>query len=201
MDTAEISYQIGLPERFRASAAALYDEAFGKKLAVAVRSGKSRQILLRNGLILDYAIVALSENRLIGIAGFHTPDGSFTGGINYSGLLSLLGFIKGNWAALIFDLYRRKPVPGELLIEGITVHGDARGKGVGGRLLKEIADYARTQGFSRISLDVVDTNPKAQKLYQRKGFKAVKTQRFPYLRWLFKFGASTTMALPVDAKT
>ncbi|MFQ3232131.1 MAG: hypothetical protein ACI9DO_003526, partial [Reinekea sp.] len=36
-----------------------------------------------------------------------------------------------------------------------------------------------------------------KKLYERKGFKAVKTERFPYLRWLLGFSGSTTMQLSV----
>ncbi len=200
MSANEVIYQVGLPEQFRSSAASLYDEAFGKKFSVAVRSDKNRLLLLTRCLMLEYAIVAMSENRLIGIAGFHTPGGSLTGGITYSKLLSQLGFIKGSWAAFIFSLYERKPAPGELVMDGIVVHSDARGKGVGSRLLSEIADYAKEHGFNRVRLDVIDINPKAKQLYKRKGFKAVKTEHFPYLRWLLGFGGSTTMELNLLTK-
>jgi len=195
MDGSEITYQIGLPAKFRSSAVRLYDEAFGKKFSVAVRSDESRLLLLNNCFNLEYAIVAISESKLIGIAGFHTPSGSLTDGITYSELLSHLGCIKGNWAALIFSLYERKPTPGELIMDGIVVHSDARGKGVGSRLLEEVASYAKEHEFGRVRLDVIDINSKAKKLYERKGFKAVKTECFPYLRWLLGFGGSTTMEL------
>ncbi len=195
MNPKEITYQIGLPEQFRSSAARLYDEALGKKFSAAVRSDKDRLLLLTRCFMLEYAVVAVAENELIGIAGFHTPDGSLTGGVTYSELLSQLGFIRGNWAALVFSLYERKPAHGELVMDGIVVLSDARGKGVGSRLLEEVADYGRAHGFDRIRLDVIDTNPKAKQLYERKGFGAVKTEYFPYLRWLLGFGGSTTMEL------
>lgn len=195
-----IDYQLGLPERFRASAVALYDEAFGKKFAVAVRSKRDRERLLDKSIIPEYAIVALADNKLIGLAGVHTPDGSFTSGISYRGLIELLGWVKGNWAALIFSVYERKPAPGELVMDGIAVHVDARGKGVGGRLLEEVAAYAAAHDFDRVRLDVIDINPKAKKLYERKGFRVTKTEQFEWLRWLLKFGGSTTMALRIDAK-
>lgn len=194
----KITYQIGLPEQFRSDAAKLYNEAFGKKFSVAVRSELKRIALIEKALSPEYAIVALSEDKLLGIAGFHTTNGSLTGGVTYNGLLSELGFIKGNWAAIIFSLYERKPISGELLMDGIAVHADSRGKGVGSRLLEEISNYAKDNGFKSIRLDVIDINPKAKKLYERKNFKAVKTEFFPYLRWLLGFSGSTTMELMVD---
>ena len=200
MSANEIHFQVGLPEQFRSSAASLYDEAFGKKFSVAVRSDKNRLLLLTKCFMLEYAIVALSENELIGIAGFHTPDGSLTGGITYNELISQLGFIKGNWAALIFSLYERKSISGELVMDGIAVQAVARGKGVGGRLLEEIVNYAKEHEFNSVRLDVIDINPKAKKLYERKGFKAVKIENFPYMRWLLGFSGSTTMELNLDVK-
>jgi ribosomal protein S18 acetylase RimI-like enzyme len=194
---SEIIYQIGLPEQFRVDAAKLYNEAFGQKFSVAVRSEEKRISLIQKGFIPEYAMVALSYNTLFGIAGFYTSAGSLTGGISYKDLLSELGFLKGNWAAIIFSLYDRKPKTGELLMDGIAVHADSRGKGVGSQLLEKIAIYAQQNKFNSVRLDVIDINPKAKKLYERKGFKAVKTDWFPYLRWLLGFSGSTTMQLSV----
>ena len=94
----EIIYQLGLPEKFVAEAVDLYDEAFGQKFAVAVRCTQKRRLLLSDSFMLEYAIVAISEERLIGIVGFHTPKGSLTGKMTYAMLISRLGFIKGHWA-------------------------------------------------------------------------------------------------------
>jgi ribosomal protein S18 acetylase RimI-like enzyme len=190
-----------LPDQFRVDAAKLYNEAFGQKFSVAVRSEEKRISLIQEGFIPEYAIVALSDNTLLGIAGFHTSAGSLTGGINYRDLLSELGFLKGNWAAIIFNLYDRRPKAGELLMDGITVHADSRGKGVGSKLLEKIAIYAQQNKFKNVRLDVIDINPEAKKLYERMGFKAVKTERFPYLRWLLGFSGSTTMVLSVAENT
>ena len=197
MDTSELMFQRGLPENYRPSAAYLYNEAFSQKFAVAVRSDKERISLLENCLVPEYAIIALSNNKLIGITGFHTPKGSLTGGITYSDLVSQLGIFKGNWAALIFSLYERKPAPGELLMDGIAVHSEFRGKGVGSKLLDEIVKYARENKYDKIRLDVININPRAKQLYERKGFEAIKTQNFPYLRKVLGFSSSTTMVLNV----
>ena len=197
MNTEDITYQVGLPEEYRKAAVDLYEEAFGQKFAVAIPSKEKRILFLKKCFILEYVIGAVYKGKLIGIAGFKTPKGSLTGGITYSELLSQLGVIKGNWAAVIFDLYERKPAFKELIMDGIAVHSDARGKGVGSHLLTEIAKYAKEHEFNKVRLDVIDINSKAKILYERMGFKSVKTESYPYLKWLLGFSGSTTMELSV----
>lgn len=195
--TDKLSFQWGLPEAHRESAAFLYDEAFGQKFRIAVGSEQQRRTLLKRCFQGDYALVVIAGEKLVGLAGFHTPKGSFTGGITYRELVSLLGFVAGSWAALIFGFYDRTPGKGELLMDGIAVHRDYRGKGIGGKMLEEMAAYAGENKYEKVRLDVIDSNPKAKKLYERIGFRTVGTQRFPYLRWLFGFGGSTAMELNI----
>ena len=201
----DLIFQQGLPERYRASAAILYDEAFGPKLSVAIRSEQERLALLKVSIMLDYAIVAIAGDELAGLAGFHTETGSFTGGFLSGGaafryLVSHLGWIKGSWAVAILGLYERKPAPGDLLMDGIAVRSDFRGRGIGSKLLDEITRYAGENGFTRVRLDVIDTNPGARRLYERKGFEAIGTGEFTYLRWLLGFSSATTMVLEVEDK-
>ncbi len=193
MKDNEVSYQIGIPEQFRESAVELYEEAFGKKLGIAIKDKKKRLNILNSSLILKYAIGAFYDEKLIGIAGYQTPEGSLTSGIGYSDLLSQLGIIKGNWAAIIFSLYERKPKPRELVMDGISVCSWGRGKGIGSKLLSEIKKLAKTQGFSQIRLDVIDINPKAKKLYERVGFETVKTESYSFLKDFLGFSGSSTM--------
>ena len=197
MKTEDIDYYLGLPEKYRDSAVDLYDEAFAQKLAVAIPCREKRIIFFKKCFILDYAIGAVYKDKLIGIAGFQIPEGSLTGGITYRELLSQLGFMRGNWAAIIFAIYERKAVSKELIMDGIAVHSDARGKGVGSHLLKEVAEYAKGHKFNTVRLDVIDINIKAKILYERMGFKSVKTESYPYLKWLLGFSSSSTMELTV----
>ncbi len=187
----------GLPEDGRLAAARLYDEAFGAKLGVAIRDRERRLRLLASTFDLSFAFCALREGELVGLAGFQDSRGSLTSGLGYRSLLSELGFLRGNWAALILSLYERAPGKGELVMDGIAVTSDARGQGIGRSLLAALAAYAENEGFTTIRLDVVDTNDRARKLYESFGFVAVGTERFEYLRWLLGFGASTTMRLAI----
>ena len=194
----EITYQLGIPEHLRMAAVELYDQAFGQKFSVAVGNKEQRLALLRQGFMLDYAIAAIYDNKLIGIAGFQTADSSLTHAINYEMLISHLGLIEGHWATLIFSLYERDFVSGELLMDGIAVHSHYRGQGVGSGLIKELTIYAKEFNYNSIRLDVIDTNSDAKKLYQHLGFNEKTTENFPYLRWLLGFSASTEMALTLS---
>ena len=193
MNPELIKYQIGIPEAFRSTATDLYDEAFGKKLSLAIAKTKERKALFIKGFNLKYAIGAFCEDNLVGIAGFHADQMSLSGGITYRDLIFELGFLKGHRAALVFSLYERKPRPGELVMDGIAVRSNVRGMGVGMNLLEQIRQYAHNHDFDCIRLDVIDTNPGAKRLYERFGFKAVRTETFPLLKRFLGFGGVTTM--------
>ncbi len=48
---------------------------------------------------------------------------------------------------------------------------EARGSGVGDRLVDAVVDWARAGGYARVVLEVGDTNVPAIRLYERKGFQ------------------------------
>ena len=189
----EIHYQIGVPEELRGEAAELYDEAFGAKFALAVPEREKRLLMLAEALALPYAVALISGGRLAGLAGFSRPQGSLTGGMSASQPFQHLGLLNGFRAAAVFSLYERQSEPSQLLMDGITVHKDQRGQGIGTHLLNEIKQYGRDEGYASVRLDVIDTNPGARRLYEREGFVATKTEHFGYLRRILGFGAATTM--------
>ena len=157
-----------------------------------------RRAVLAESFLLEFALAAISEGRLVGLAGFHTQLGALTSGMSAELLLERLGTVGGLWAAIIFSIYARQPQASELLMDGIAVSRDMRGKGIGTHLLNDLKRYARENGFCSIRLDVIDTNPVARRLYERQGFVPTRTERFGYLRWLLGFGASTTMIFHVE---
>jgi len=177
----------------RTKVAELYDEAFGQKISLAIPSNSSRHSILAECFEPEFSFVALYKNQIVGIVGFQTSKGSFTNGISYLDLIHKLGLWAGNWAAFIFYFYEREPENGELILDGIAVHPDFRGKGIGTKLLENVVFHASENNYSRVRLDVIDTNKKARRLYESQGFKHTKTEHFPYLRWLLGFGGSTTL--------
>lgn len=149
--------------------------------------------LLRDGFQLSHAITALEGEYLVGLAGFCTQQYSLTGSINYRSILKEVGFFKGQRAAIVLGLFERKALENELMLDGIAVSEDYRGQGVGTALFDALIDYAKSEGFERIRLDVIDTNSDARGLYERWGFKATRTNSFEVLRPVLGFGAATTM--------
>ncbi len=188
-----IIYQNGLPPAHFEAAAELYESAFGDKFSRAIAERERRVSLIRNGFNPDFAITAFNCDRLVGLAGYHSPDGSLTDGITARAILRRIGFFKGIKACFIFSFYDRKPSPGELVMDGIVVHPSCRGQGIGTELLKRIVSYAEDRDYNTFRLDVIDSNPSARKLYQRFGFKVTKEERFPFLAPILGFRGSATM--------
>ncbi|MBX2883319.1 MAG: GNAT family N-acetyltransferase [Granulosicoccus sp.] len=178
-------------------AAELYDIAFGEKLSLAISNKRDRIRVISLGLMPEFAICALDGEKLIGLAGFTTANGSLTGGIDYERLLTELGWLKGNRAALVLSLYERDAKAGELLMDGITVDPDYRGQGIGTLMFQSLIELGRREHYNSIRLDVIDTNHRARRLYERLGFVVVKTERFEFMRRILGFGSATTMTYPL----
>lgn len=185
--------QQGFSDTLRHSAAVLYDAAFGAKLSIALPDTAQRMAILEKGLEPDYAFVALQGGDIVGIAGFKTAQGSFTGGISFELLSEVLGPIAAIRAMLLLMLLDRQFVADQLLMDGIAVAPQMRGSGIGTRLLNRLIEYAEAEGYHSLRLDVIDSNPAAQRLYTRVGFVAVKTHHFAYLKKVLGFSAATQM--------
>lgn len=193
-------YRLGLPEANRGEAAALYEAAFGPKFGAAIPAREARLAIIRESLVPARAMCALRDSRLVGIAGFHHDGLSLTGGLTMRRLRRRLGLLRALKAALLLGLMERAPRPGELLMDGIAVDPDHRGQGTGTGLLEALRDFARRNGYERIRLDVIDTNPRARALYRRMGFLPGRHRTYGYLEPILGFGGSTEMILPLPRR-
>ncbi|MFB6892455.1 GNAT family N-acetyltransferase [Kitasatospora sp. NPDC056327] len=178
--------------------AALYWEAFGRKLGPALDPPGAGRAFIARHLDHDRGIVAELDGEVIGVAGYRLGGRGLTGG-DIGDVLAAYGVFRSLPRLAVLALFERTPEPGELVMDGIAVDSRHRGLGTGGRLLTGIAAVAAEHGCHRIRLDVIDVNPRARALYERHGFTAARTERTPYLRTLLGFGAVTTMYRPVLA--
>lgn len=66
-----------------------------------------------------------------------------------------------------FSTWQAKPI---LNLHDLVVHPECRGLGVGNQLLSAVEVRARELGCCRVSLEVLESNPRAKALYHRFGF-------------------------------
>ena len=187
----------GLPREHRRAAAALYWQAFGGKLGHVLGPDPKALVFLDRVIRADHAIVALGTgDRLVGLAGFKTPQGAFAGG-TLADLRHVYGTPGAVWRGVLLRLLGREVDNARFLMDGICVARDARGQGVGTRLVEAICDEARLRGYAEVRLDVIDTNWRARALYERLGFHAAGIEHIGPLRWIFGFRSATMMVRPL----
>lgn len=194
----DIIIEQGWPTAESQHIARLYDFAFGDKFAGAIADKEKRIALLSKSFKPQFSFVAKHNNTIVGLAGFKTPQGALTGGINGAGIIQELGFWRGLRACAVFSLFERDTKPLELVMDGIVVDRNYQGKGIGTKLLNAIITFATQNGYHTVRLDVINKNARAKKLYEQKGFLACHEEHFPYLKWLIGFSGATTMVYQTD---
>ena len=188
-----VTIRHGFDPAHRQTAAALYWQAFKGKLGKVMGPDARALAFFEATMDADYALSAVdADGRLLGIAGFKTSEGSLSGG-TLRDMTRIYGWFGGTWRGLILSTLERDLAPGVLLMDGICVDADARGLGVGTALLDAIKEHARQADLNSVRLDVIDTNPRARALYERRGFEPMGTTHTGVLRHLFGFRSATTM--------
>jgi ribosomal protein S18 acetylase RimI-like enzyme len=129
-------------------------------------------------------VVAVLDGHVVGIGAFLDGEQHKSGRWNRIWLvLRVCGPLRC-WTVLrrLTQLRRLWSLPGkdDLSIEHLGVREDMRGKGIATALLTNQIEMARSKGINRCVLDVAVTNPRAQALYERLGFRVVG-ERKPHI--------------------
>ncbi|MFT4149331.1 MAG: GNAT family N-acetyltransferase [Paracoccaceae bacterium] len=189
----------GIPEPMRAQAVALYWQAFGPKLAPVMGPTAQARHFLTRVMRLHNAFAAVDERgRLVGIAGYRAPEGTFAGG-TLADLRAIYGRTGAAWRAALLWRLANGADDGLFLIDGVCVTPEARGQGVGTALMAALCAEATVRGYPAARLEVIDSNLRARALYERLGFVAIQTQSIGLLRHVFGFAGATTMIRPLPA--
>jgi GNAT superfamily N-acetyltransferase len=193
MTQAELTISRGFQPDERRRAAELFWQAFAGKLTRVMSPTSKAQAFFARTLDPAFCLSARdARGQLLGLAGFKTDEGSFSGG-GFRDLAVSYGWPGALWRGLVLASLERDVAPGILLMDGIFIVETARGIGAGSALLSAIKDEARGRGLSQVRLDVIDTNPRARALYERRGFVPLSSTNTGPLRWLFGFSTATTM--------
>ncbi|QBF32423.1 N-acetyltransferase [Thalassococcus sp. S3] len=185
--------EAGLRPGHRQQAARGYWAAFSRKLQYPLGPEERGVAFIARVLDPSHAISAVSETgAFLGVAGFKTVQGAFVGG-EFGDLSAVYGPFGAAWRALLVSVLEREVAPDTLLMDGLFVEEAGRGLGVGTALLSAVEAHAGSAGLTQVRLDVVDTNPRARSLYERRGFQETATKSIWPLSGLFGFEVATTM--------
>ncbi len=186
-----IEYLTYLPDKYQTAALELYlgslNDIFEPILGPVDRS----QNALRDGLDPLKGLVAIKDDTLVGILGMGTSRGGFLNPTLKS-MIQSYGLFGGTYRlaglAAIHHPTRQK----EIYVDGIAVSETARRQGIGSHLFKMLEEVALKKEYHEITLEVVDTNPKARALYERLGFTATRSKKIWPLGVFFKFQFQST---------
>lgn len=163
-----VSVADGFTEDEREHVAALYWEAFGRKLRPGFVDEPTGRAIVRAALRSEHLLVARQSGRVVGVCGFYRV-GAGAADLGWSRLRESLSFLDRA----------------------------TRGRGIGAALLSAAADKARCIGASAVRLSVIDVNARARALYERHGFTPVGSGSLGPLSAVYGFGRYTTMELEV----
>ena len=190
---SDITITPGFSEAERPVAAQLYWQAFGGKLGKVLGPPTRGETFFRRVMNPDFALVARdNDGHMLGLAGFKTREGSLAQG-GQRDLMAVYGVIGAFWRAVLLAPLERAVEHDTLLMDGICVSSEARGRGVGTLLLDAIKAEAAARGLSHVRLDVIDSNPRARALYERQGFVTTGEEQTGPLKYVFGFARATTM--------
>lgn len=195
MNTSIIGLGFEADERDRVGF--LYWEAFSRKLRPAFAGMRIGAATVPALLRSDRMFVARRRSEVIGVCGFYEAT-TGTMDLSWSGLRRRMGFVGALRAGLVLSALARDGDAGVLVLDGICVDSAARGLGTGSALLDAAKEHARHTGARAVRLSVVDGNPRARSLYERRGFLPVGSFSMGLLAPVYGFQGYTTMECAVE---
>lgn len=145
----------------------LQDAFWGKLKWFFSRVGKDEALLLfKKAITYNMGYYYKENDRVLGVV-LLSKKGLPHLTINAE-IRKRIGFIKG-WLLKLFFTFT--PLEeNELCLQMISVSSAARGKGIGKKMLDYLDTLAKKDGSRQITLDVIDNNLGALKLYEREGY-------------------------------
>jgi ribosomal protein S18 acetylase RimI-like enzyme len=183
-----------LPSELSRSALRLQVEALKEKLLPVLGNADRAEAALSSGLAPGRCLAAVCGPKLVGAAAVQTVEGSFLNP-TFKPMIDEYGLWGGCFRLWGLRLLRHRTKKDEWYVDGIAVKEELRGRGVGTGLLHALEKEARRRGINKLSLEVVDTNPRAKALYERLGFIETRRETIrPFNRiYGFPFESATLM--------
>ena len=156
-----------------------------------------RNRVLERGLRWDQVILAMHGNVAVGFASFKCRGRGGPYAPTFADFYRVHG-ASACWRLPLFWLSELRDWRSGFYLYGVKVDGHHRGRGIAKALLDAVRDEAIKRGAAFIELEVTDSHPRAQLIYERYGYVARKTFSLGWLNRFFKFSRVTVMRLPLD---
>ena len=179
-----IEIKLGIPEELLHQAAIICYEGFRSRIEFLIGSQQKGVALLKPSLNAELVLTAQMQGQLVGFVGLQYKNRPFFQ-FELSHCIRELGLLRGLLAFPVFNISSVKPLSDEVYIAVLVVDASIRGKGIGSLLMQAAFEIAQQNQCTAVVLDVSNTNPDARRLYERLGFKLVRTIEFKYLpKWI-----------------
>lgn len=163
--------------------------------------------LIQKGINLDQVIyITDSDKEIVAVATIETKGSTHAIHLPYSTFKKEFGLVGGLIRQCVYSIYKSSQYDiklGEMYVDLVAVKSGHRGQGYGKELLNRLEQVAQRANFTKIILNVVDTNKAAKSFYEKNGFKET---HFEEMNPLFKqftkragFTASYTMVKKLDS--
>lgn len=186
MDQKDVIITSEINEEQKETVAKLYFQTFQLKfhyLWLFTKKEDKAVIVLKRSIPYQEGLYAVQDDEVIGFVGLEKGNGYYAP-LSFIGFWEAFGIWGASWRYVAYTIYRLfhgKNKQDEVHIDPIVVSGKARGMGIGTRLLEAVFELAKKKKKRKVILEVVDTNPKAKRLYERVGFRVAKTDNLALL--------------------
>jgi GNAT superfamily N-acetyltransferase len=179
-----IAYFNHLPHKFSAAAVRLFLDALGEKLVPVLGDDARAQSVLQQSLDPTRCVAAVCDGELAGLLAIKDHEGGFITP-TLRAMTQMYGLLGGLYRVVGLAFLHHAVAPDEFYVDGVAVVDALRGQGVGSQLFARFEQRALEKGIRTLSLTVIDTNPRAEALYERLGFVPVKQERLWPLNRIF----------------
>lgn len=164
---------LGLRPEHRPEAARLYWQGFGREILPFALDDARGTALVAASLRPDMALVALlPDGGLAAMAGIRDAGGGFLAP-DRAAVLEHCGPWRGRMALWANRLHRSGPATSDMVLDGLIVRPELRGRGYGQALVAAAAELAQERGYDGLRVELSATNEAARALYKMLGFAPV----------------------------
>ena len=202
MANAEIEIKEGVTDEHLDDALRISFEAFATKFRLGFRNADDFVRVFADTVDKSSCLTAFVDGRVAGILTIQSVETEFFD-VDLGKLITSFNPIRAIKILLNLSLVssgfgtEKIPKSQQLMIDTLAVGHAFRGHGIGTLLLAHAESKARLTGKRVLTLDVISDNEGAIRLYERVGFKKIRTERGFLVRWLTGSPAFHSMVKPV----